>query len=73
MVKRSTLLGWRNVDVRTLIERRFSLPVTVNNDATAAMFTERLFGKGGPNSHGVTGGVYKTRERIHRSILICDY
>ena len=26
-----------------------------------------------PNSHGVTGGVYKTRERIHRSILICDY
>ena len=24
-------------------------------------------------SHGVTGGVYKTRERIHRSILICDY
>ena len=25
------------------------------------------------HSHGVTGGVYKTRERIHRSILICDY
>ena len=25
------------------------------------------------NSHGVTGGVYKTRERIHRSILICDH
>ena len=23
--------------------------------------------------HGVTGGVYKTRERIHRSLLICDY
>ena len=21
----------------------------------------------------VTGGVYKTRERIHRSMLICDY
>ena len=26
-----------------------------------------------PNSHGVTGGVYKTRERIHRDILIRDY
>ena len=26
-----------------------------------------------PNSHGVTGGVYKTRERIHRGILIHDY
>ena len=25
------------------------------------------------NSHGVTGGVYKTRERIHRRMLICDY
>ena len=25
------------------------------------------------DSHGVTGGVYKTRERIHRNILICDY
>ena len=25
------------------------------------------------NFHGVTGGVYKTRERIHRDILIRDY
>ena len=25
------------------------------------------------DSHGVTGGVYKTRERIHRGILIRDY
>ena len=25
------------------------------------------------NSRGVTGGVYKTRERIHRGILIRDY
>ncbi len=28
---------------------------------------------GETHSHGVTGGVYKTRERIHRSMLICDY
>ena len=28
----------------------------------------------GPNnSHGVTGGVYKARERIHRGMLIRDY
>ena len=26
-----------------------------------------------PPSHGVTGGVYKTRERIHRGMLIRDY
>ena len=25
------------------------------------------------DSHGVTGGVYKTRERIHRDILIREY
>jgi hypothetical protein len=25
------------------------------------------------HSHGVTGGVYKARERIHRNVLICDY
>ena len=28
---------------------------------------------GAPRSHGVTGGVYKTRERIHRGMLIRDY
>ncbi len=28
---------------------------------------------GPTGSHGVTGGVYKARERIHRSVLICDY
>ena len=28
---------------------------------------------GTTNFHGVTGGVYKARERIHRGILIRDY
>ena len=28
---------------------------------------------GKANSHGVTGGVYKARERIHRGKLIRDY
>jgi len=28
---------------------------------------------GASNSHGVTGGVYKARERIHRGVLIRDY
>ena len=28
---------------------------------------------GTSRSHGVTGGVYKTRERIHRGMLIRDY
>ena len=28
---------------------------------------------GVPDFHGLTGGVYKARERIHRSMLIYDY
>ena len=33
----------------------------------------RLATSGTPNSDGVTGGVYKARERIHLVILIRDY
>ena len=33
----------------------------------------RLPTSGAPDSHGVTGGVYKARERIHRGMLIRDY
>ena len=33
----------------------------------------RLSTLGVRSSHGVTGGVYKARERIHRGMLIRDY
>ena len=33
----------------------------------------RLRTSGVPGSHGVTGGVDKARERIHRGMLIRDY
>lgn len=32
-----------------------------------------LLASGTSHSHGVTGGVYKARERIHRDMLIRDY
>ena len=38
-----------------------------------SLLTVKSPASGISDSHGVTGGVYKTRERIHRSILICDY
>ena len=38
-----------------------------------ALFAVRLRASGVPDSHGVTGGVYKARERIHRGMLIRDY
>ena len=33
----------------------------------------RLRTSGITDSHGLTGGVYKARERIHRGMLIRDY
>ena len=38
-----------------------------------SLLTVRIPASGAPNSHGVTGGVYKARERIHRGMLIRDY
>ena len=38
-----------------------------------ALLTVKLPASGENHSHGVTGGVYKTRERIHRDMLIRDY
>jgi hypothetical protein len=37
------------------------------------LLSVRVTTSGVTNSHGVTGGVYKARERIHRSMLTCDY
>ena len=47
-------------------------PVT-NPAVVIALLAVRLTTSGRTRSHGVTGGVYKTRERIHRGILIRDY
>ena len=38
-----------------------------------ALLTVRLRTSGIDGSHGVTGGVYKARERIHRGMLTHDY
>ena len=47
-------------------------PVT-NLTVVTAPLAVRLATSGETRSHGVTGGVYKTRERIHRDMLIRDY
>ena len=39
----------------------------------SALLAVRQPTSGTPNSRGVTGGVYKARERIHRGVLIRDY
>jgi hypothetical protein len=47
-------------------------PVT-NHKVVSAPPEVRLPTSFAARSHGVTGGVYKARERIHRGILIRDY
>src|SRR5699024_4369058 len=47
-------------------------PVT-GSTFDSSLHTVGSLASGISDSHGVTGGVYKTRERIHRDILICDY
>ena len=39
----------------------------------ACLLTVNAATSGRLNFHGVTGGVYKARERIHRGVLIHDY
>jgi hypothetical protein len=40
----------------------------IDHTVVSAPLAVRLPTSGAINSHGVTGGVYKTRERIHRDI-----
>ena len=47
-------------------------PVT-NHSLGGAFPKVQLPTSGAVDSHGVTGGVYKARERIHRGMLIRDY
>ena len=45
----------------------------IDSTFDCCLFTVSSQASGIPNSHGVTGGVYKARERIHRGMLIRDY
>ena len=39
----------------------------IGHTVASALLAVKLPASGATNSHGVTGGVYKARERIHRS------
>ena len=45
----------------------------MNHSVVSVPLAVRLPTSGATHSHGVTGGVYKARERIHRGMLIHDY
>ena len=51
----------------------YDLTPVINPTFDCVLLTVRLQASGVTDSRGVTGGVYKARERIHRDMLIRDY
>ena len=71
---------WRNILRKEVIQPQVPLrlpcydftPVADPTVVTCLLAVSTV-PSGKANSHGVTGGVYKARERIHRGMLIRDY
>ena len=51
----------------------YDLTPIIDPTFDGSFLTVRPPASGITNSHGLTGGVYKPRERIHRGMLIRDY
>ena len=71
---------WRSILRKEVIQPQVPLRLpcydftpVMNLTVVSVLLAVRLPTSGETHSHGVTGGVYKTRERIHRDILIHDY
>ena len=80
-----TMLGWRELSGTSILRKEVIQPQVPLRlpcydfgpvaDPTVAgcLLAVSAPSSGKTNSHAVTGGVYKARERIHRSLLFCDY
>ena len=51
----------------------YDLTLVMNHTVVSDLLAVSLPTSGAIHSHGLTGGVYKARERIHRDMLIRDY
>ena len=72
--------SWRNILRKEVIQPQVPLRLpcydftpVANPTVVACLLAVSAAPSGKANSHGVTGGVYKARERIHRGMLIRDY
>ena len=72
--------SWRNILRKEVIQPQVPLRLpcydftpVADPTVVACLLAVSETPSGKTNSHGVTGGVYKARERIHRSVLIYDY
>lgn len=52
VIRESTVLGWRDLDLRGMLERRFGISVTISNDVVCSMLAER-FSVAGDKKHAV--------------------
>jgi len=66
-------LGWRSHTLKEVIQPHLPIRLpcydftpVIDHSVASVPLTVRLPASGATNSHGVTGGVYKARERIHR-------
>ena len=75
----STYMNGSSISLRRWSSRRFPYGYLVTTSPQSwitkwwASSEVRLPTSFATHSHGVTGGVYKARERIHRDVLIRDY
>jgi hypothetical protein len=74
------VIAWMAFLVKEVIQPQVPLRLpcydftpVIGHTVASALLSVRLPASGATNSHGVTGGVYKARERIHRDMLIRDY
>ena len=51
----------------------YDLTPIIESTFDSCLLAVSALASGVPDFHGLTGGVYKARERIHRSMLTCDY
>ena len=51
----------------------YDLTPIIESTFDSCLLAVSSLASGVPDFHGLTGGVYKARERIHRSMLTCDY
>ena len=66
-------LGWESRTRKEVIQPHLPIRLpcydftpVMNHSVASVPLAVRLPASGATNSHGVTGGVYKARERIHR-------
>ena len=73
-------LSWRSILRKEVIQPQVPLRLpcydftpVADPTVVSCLLAVSALPSGKTNSHGVTGGVYKARERIHRGMLIRDY